>query len=89
MRQIDGPGVVKRHSGKKRVNSQRQKFELASRDLRHSVPSLLLMVNVATPILAAGINRKIETRLKTEKLTERGLRSNCAARTQAPRVLEG
>ena len=89
MRQIDGPGVVKRHSVKKRVNSQRQKFELASRDLRHGVPSLLLMVNAATPILAAGINRKIETRLKTEKLTKCGLRSNCTARTQPPECLKG
>jgi len=86
MRQIDGPGVVERHSGKKRVNSQRQKFELASRDLRHGVPSLLLMVNVATPILAAGIKRKIEHVSRQKKLTKCGLRPNFARQNSGPRL---
>src|SRR5215469_1027667 len=50
VRQIDGPGVVQGHSGKKRVNLQRQKFELASRNLWHDMPLALLMVSVGTTI---------------------------------------
>jgi hypothetical protein len=38
MRQIDGPHVMKRHAGKKVVNSQWQPFELLCRDLGHRAP---------------------------------------------------